>query len=120
MAKRVLIAEDDEPIRAMVRSVLHREGFEVVVVDNGDDAIAHLTDQHFDAVVVDVALRVGTGQGVLDILAFQRPDIRCVVVIAATSAAELEKVPAANVQAKLRKPFEISELIAAIELCVVA
>ena len=118
MPKTILIADDDQAIRGMIRSVLSREGFDVDVVESGNEAIALLTRKHYDAVVLDVAMADGSGHDVLEKLAEQRPDDKCVVVISATSPADLEEVAAANVQAKLRKPFDIYELIEAIETCV--
>jgi DNA-binding NarL/FixJ family response regulator len=60
----------------------------------------------------------GSGHEVLETLATQRPDVKCVVVISASSPSNIEQVEIANVQAKLRKPFDIHELVAAVENCV--
>jgi DNA-binding response OmpR family regulator len=118
MPKTALIVDDDESIRGMVRSVLNREGFEVDLVESGNDAIARLGERSYDAVVLDVMMRDGTGEDVLHTLATLRPDVKCVVVISASSPANIERVDPANVEAKLRKPFDINDLVAAIGKCV--
>jgi DNA-binding response OmpR family regulator len=114
----VLVVDDDQSIRGMVRSVLHRQGFEVDLAESGNEAIARILVKRYDAVVLDVMMGNGSGHDVLETLATQRPGVKCVVVISASSPGNIEKVEITNVQAKLRKPFDIQELVAAIETCV--
>lgn len=116
--KSVLIVDDDSSIRGMVRSILRREGFVVDDVGSGNDAIALMNAKAYDAVVLDVMMRDGSGHDVLHVLASMRPAEKCVVVVSAMSAAKIDALPDANVQAKLRKPFDITDLVAAIHRCV--
>jgi CheY-like chemotaxis protein len=115
--KSVLIVDDDTSIRTMVRTVLHREGFEVTDVASGNDAIALLNEKPYDAVVLDVMMGDGSGHDVLEALASMRPAAKCVVVVSAASPASIEKVDESNVRAKLRKPFDIAALVEAIRQC---
>ena len=116
--KSVLVVDDDTSIRGMVRSVLHREGFDVEEVSGGNDAIARMAAKLYDAVVLDIMMRDGTGHDVLHVLASSRPAVKCVVVVSAASPAALDALPDANVQAKLRKPFDIHDLVSAVHRCV--
>lgn len=118
MSKAILVVDDDQSIRGMVRSVLSRQGFAVEVVESGNEAIARLNEQQYDAVVLDVMMNDGSGHDVLQTLAAQRPDVKCVVIISASSPASIEAVAPANVQAKLRKPFDIQDLVHAIRNCI--
>ena len=118
VSKAILVVDDDESTRGMVRSVLTRHGFAVEVVDSGNEAISRLNSNHYDAVVLDVMMPDGSGQEVLKVLAVQRPGVKCVVIISATSAANLDEIDSANVGAKLRKPFDIADLVEALEGCV--
>lgn len=102
----------------MVRSVLAREGFAVEVAGSGNEAISRLISNHYDAVVLDVMMPDGSGHEVLQVLKVQRPAVKCVVIISAAAAARLEEVDVSNVGAKLRKPFDIEELIGAVQNCV--
>lgn len=118
VAKQILVVDDDGSIRELVGTLLRREGFEVEVVQSGNAAIASLTAKEYDAVVLDLMMRDGSGHDVLKTVATQRPHAKWVVVISATSAANIEAVEMANVVAKLRKPFDIHELLAAVHQCV--
>lgn len=117
VAKRVLVVDDDGSIRELVGTLLRREGFEVDSVQSGNAAIASLSEKEYDAVVLDLMILDGSGQDVLQTVATQRPHAKCVVVISATSAASIEAVDIDNVVAKLRKPFDIRELVAAVHKC---
>ena len=116
--KTVLIVDDDAAIRTMVRSVLAREGFAVDEVDSCTAAVSRLRRDRYDAVVLDVMMGSGSGLEVLDELAVLRPDAKCVVVISASSPANIERINPANVAAKLRKPFDIQQLVDAVRTCV--
>jgi two-component system, OmpR family, response regulator len=114
----VLVVDDDLPIQGMVRSVLHREGFAVDIAGSGNDAVALLGQRSYDAIVLDVMMRDGSGHDVLSALAATRPAVKCVVVVSAMAPAQIEELPDDNVQASLRKPFEIMDLVAAVRRCV--
>ncbi len=120
MKKTVLIVDDDPAIRAMVRSVLAREGFEVEDVDSSNAAVTRLHQAHYDAVVLDVVMGNGSGLEVLNAIATLRPEAKCVVVISASSPANIASIDPANVAAKLRKPFDIQQLVDAVRDCVEA
>jgi DNA-binding response OmpR family regulator len=117
-SKSVLVVDDDASIRAMIRAVLQLDGFEVEEVGSGNQAIARLREKLYDAVVLDIMMGGGSGQDVLQALAVERPNQKCVVVISATSQPNIDKIEIANVKIKLRKPFNISELVDAVNKCV--
>lgn len=54
--KRILLVEDEENIRNVVKLNLEMEEFEVVATDNGKDALKYFHDQHFDLIILDVML----------------------------------------------------------------
>ena len=118
VAKQVLVVDDDGSIRELVKILLRHDGFDVEAAANGRAAIDAIEKKDFDAVVLDLMMRDGSGEDVLRTLAVQRPDVKCVVVISASSAAKIAAVDETNVAAKLRKPFDINELIDAVRRCV--
>ena len=68
MAATILIADDDAVQRRLVENMVQRSGYETVVVDSGDAAIARLTatdEQSIDAVVLDLVMPGLDGMGVL-------------------------------------------------------
>ena len=53
---RILLVEDEENIRDVVKLNLELEGYEVVSTDNGREAIKFFHEQHFDLLLLDVML----------------------------------------------------------------
>ena len=51
---RILLAEDDDSVRDMLRLMLERDGFEVVAVTNVRDALRHIATESFDALLSDL------------------------------------------------------------------
>lgn len=116
--KAILVVDDDASTREMVRSILQREGFDVDDAASGDAALACIEEKDYAGIVLDVMMSNGNGHDVLRSLAATRPDVKCVVVISAASVKNIEEVAEANVVAKLRKPFNIAELVEAVHHCV--
>ncbi|QQC65795.1 response regulator [Paraburkholderia ginsengisoli] len=67
--KRVLVIEDDAPMRESIRALLQSENTEIVAVATLAEALDHLTKFTFDCVVTDLALPDGTGYDLLERLA---------------------------------------------------
>jgi DNA-binding NtrC family response regulator len=68
MAASILIADDDAVQRRLVENMVQKCGYETIVVDSGDAAIAMLTSpdaQVIDAVVLDLVMPGLDGMGVL-------------------------------------------------------
>jgi DNA-binding NtrC family response regulator len=68
MAATILIADDDAVARRLVENMVQKCGYETLVVDSGDAAIAALTApdaQAIDAVVLDLVMPGLDGMGVL-------------------------------------------------------
>ncbi|WP_144141893.1 response regulator [Paraburkholderia sp. BCC1884] len=67
--KRVLVIEDDAPMRESIRALLQSENTEIVAVATLAEALEYLSKFSFDCVVTDLALPDGTGYDLLERLA---------------------------------------------------
>nr|WKF61463.1 Signal transduction histidine-protein kinase BarA [Paraburkholderia busanensis] len=67
--KRVLVIEDDGPMRESIRALLQSENTEIVAVATLAEALEYLAKFSFDCVVTDLALPDGTGYDLLERLA---------------------------------------------------
>jgi signal transduction histidine kinase/DNA-binding response OmpR family regulator/CHASE3 domain sensor protein len=67
--KRVLVIEDDAPMRESIRALLQSDNTEIVAVATLAEALDHLAKFAFDCVVTDLALPDGTGYDLLERLA---------------------------------------------------
>ncbi|HEX9888681.1 MAG TPA: response regulator [Nitriliruptorales bacterium] len=64
MSLRVLIADDDPSVRSMLELVLGLEGFEVLTVPDGVQALRVVQDFDPDVIVLDVMMPVANGHEV--------------------------------------------------------
>jgi DNA-binding NtrC family response regulator len=67
MAASILIADDDAVARRLVENMVQKCGYETIVVDSGDAAIAALTapDAAIDGIILDLVMPGLDGMGVL-------------------------------------------------------
>ena len=50
---RVLVAEDDDPLRSVLERGLREHGYTVDAVADGDQAMAHLREYEYEVVILD-------------------------------------------------------------------
>jgi CheY-like chemotaxis protein len=116
--KRVLVVDDDAPIRQLVGTVLRREGYAVDQAHDGQEAIDAIRVTQYDAIVLDLMMPRVSGYEVLDFIQRERGAVRCVVVVSAAASQDIEKANRSVVRALIRKPFELQELTRAVRQCV--
>lgn len=105
----VLVVDDEDAIRLVVRRTLVRDGWEVEEAPDAATALRFLSDatRTFSAIVLDQSLPDRSGIQLHAALRADRPDLaeRVIFSTGATSA-ELE----ATGRPLLQKPFEIAQL----------
>ena len=62
---RLLIAEDDLALAALLEEYLSESGYDVVLCHRGDDAIKYLRKEHFDLVLSDIVMPGADGLTIL-------------------------------------------------------
>src|SRR5688572_12140344 len=102
---RALIAEDAEPVRRLLATLLQRQGLEVVTAKSGREALEHLKQGSFELILLDLMMPDISGFAVLEHL----------IVVTAVSERELTRVLDENPDIRiLRKPFDISQVTEAV------
>lgn len=56
VSKRILVVDDDEVIRRLLRSYLTQSGYEVVEAEDGEKAIERIGQERFDLIICDVMM----------------------------------------------------------------
>jgi CheY-like chemotaxis protein len=108
---KILLAEDDDAVRDMLRVALERDGFEVVAASNVREALTCIVSEDFDALLSDLHMpHAGDGFTVVSAMRHMHPKAATVVL---SGYPELdEALSAIRLQADdvLVKPIEISFL----------
>lgn len=110
MKGRVLVVEDDDTIREVIRAALTYEGYELATAADGVAALELLTGWLPDLILLD--LRMPRMDGVTFADTYRRlpgPHAPIVLLTAAQEAHPLRLKVAAD--AELNKPFDLGELI---------
>lgn len=108
---KVLVADDDEAIRALVTHLFQRRGDQTTAVTDGEAAIARLDDESFDLLVLDLMMPRADGLAVLAHLAARSKPSPQIIVMTAAIPSLAAAVPRDQVAAVVTKPFEISVLL---------
>ena len=109
---RILVVEDQKKIAALIENGLKEHGFAVDVCHTGEDGFFNVTNETYDAMVMDVML---PGRDGLSILRSMRAKGLTLPVLILTARGELnERVEGLNAGADdyLAKPFYVEELVA--------
>lgn len=59
--KRILVADDEEQIRSVLRQMLEHEGYVVDTVENGEAGMAMMAKNHYDLIITDMIMPVKDG-----------------------------------------------------------
>ncbi len=113
MAK-ILVADDDELLGALICSKFENAGHEVVMAVDGGEALKRINEGGFDLVVLDAMMPVMSGFDVLQ-AARQNPANNDLLIIMLTARRGLEDVMKAmlsGIDDYLTKPFDPSALLA--------
>ncbi|MEU2108066.1 response regulator transcription factor [Streptomyces chengbuensis] len=108
---RVLVAEDEEVLAALVATGLRRAGFAVDTVHSGDEALAHLCLHDYDVVVLDRDLPRLHGDDVARELVSSASTTRILMLTAAASTEDRVAGLDLGADDYLTKPFEFPELV---------
>ncbi len=112
MGSRILVADDEPHIRAVVRAYLEREGYEVIEAADGDAALEHGRNAGLDLLVLDVML---PGRSGFDVLRALRSEGSSVGVLMLTARDDvIDRVAGLELGADdyVTKPFEPREVVA--------
>jgi two-component system alkaline phosphatase synthesis response regulator PhoP len=113
MTKKVLIADDEQNIVISLEFLLRREGFEVFVAGDGEEALTKLRAEKPDLVLLDVMMPKMNGFDVCQAIRAD-PDLagmRVLMLTAKGREAEVSKGLGLGADAYMTKPFSTKELV---------
>ena len=112
---RVLVIEDDDTVRDVLRSFLSEKGFEATLAQNGETGLDMLRAERFDLILTDLVMPGITGMDVLKEVLASKIRIPVIVITAfgtVQTAVEAMRLGAFDY---LTKPFNLDELMIVIE-----
>jgi two-component system cell cycle response regulator DivK len=112
MANKILVVEDNDKNRMLIKDILHYYGYEIIEAENGKSGVA-LAKQHLPGLILmDIQMPVMDGFTAIALLK-EDPATKPIRVIALTSFAmkgDNDKILRAGFDAYIAKPIDTREL----------
>jgi CheY-like chemotaxis protein len=112
---RILIIDDDENVRTILRDMLQRAGYEVVDAVNGKQGLRIFHQNPTDLVITDILMPVMPGSRLISILRKDFPDLKVIAMSGGGrmnhSDGYLKLASELGAQHILNKPFLQAELL---------
>jgi CheY-like chemotaxis protein len=110
---KILIVDDEAPIRALMRATLTMAGHEVVEANGGEEALKKIKREDFDLIVLDIMMPVTDGYEVLERIKAIPARAHIPVVVVTAKAYESDGIMremTAGAIDHLSKPFDPEDL----------
>lgn len=117
MARRVLVVDDEDSITLSLRHLMKREGYDVAVARDGEEALACVAEVRPDLILLDVMIPRRDGYDVCQTIR-ANPDwagVKIIMVSAKGRDIEVEKGLALGADAYVTKPFSTRDLAAMVK-----
>lgn len=108
---RILLVEDEENIRDVVKLNLELENYEVVATGNGREAIKFFHEQHFDLLLLDVMLPEIDGFQICEQVRLTNMEVPIIFLTAKETAQDRIAGLKKGADDYITKPFNLEELL---------
>ncbi len=117
MPKKILIVDDSESIREVVSFTLENEGFDVLIANDGTDALKFLDGREIDMIITDLHMPEMDGITLIKHVRAMDAYQRIPILFLTTESQTAKKMEAKEAGATgwIIKPFVPAKLIAALQ-----
>jgi len=107
-----MIVDDEPDLREMVDLMLHKEGFQTVITESGEDFLNKIDGFQPDIVILDVMMPGLTTKEILEQLKGKKTQPRIILLtVVRYSEEEKQKLYRMGIVDYVTKPFELDDLI---------
>ncbi|HSR69957.1 MAG TPA: sigma-54 dependent transcriptional regulator [Acidobacteriota bacterium] len=106
----VLVADDDAVIRRLVRRRLEGAGLHVITADDGNQALATISDA-FQVALLDLNMPGPGGMECLEHISRSHPSVECIIITASSEIGDAVDAMKAGAFDYLTKPLNLEEVI---------
>lgn len=109
--RSVLIVDDDDTLRATLKKIFDKAGFQTRTARNAQEAVKFFAEEPWDLVLADLKLPRRDGLSLLDELRELRPDAKVVIMTAYGDQGTQQDALSRGAFAYLDKPVSRGELL---------
>ncbi|HEX8557061.1 MAG TPA: ATP-binding protein [Pyrinomonadaceae bacterium] len=110
LTARILVVDDEEPVRGLLCEILEEEGVEVTLASSGAEALARFEPGKFDAVLTDLGMPGMNGWELLRRVGELDRRVPLAVITGWGELVSTHEEKAARVEWVLTKPFAVSQI----------
>lgn len=117
MKEKILIVDDSEEIRVLLRRILKAAGYDVVEVTSGEEALLHADRLKPDLILLDIVMPGIDGYKVCETLKGQHAYVDAPVIFLSAKTDAADKVRGLEIGGAdyITKPFDKAEVLARVE-----
>jgi CheY-like chemotaxis protein len=108
---RILVVDDEENIREILKDTLTMAGHHTTLSSNGEEALKLFYDQEFDLVITDLGMPGISGWEVNRRIKQTHPEKPVVIISGWGAQLSEEEIKASKVDLVLAKPFNLDQII---------
>src|SRR4030042_1531221 len=108
---KVLIVDDEEPMRKLIASLLSTKGHQCITARNGLEALDKITENKFNAVITDVVMPEMDGIALTKEFSKHYQNLPVMIMTGHTEEYSAEIAIASGAREFINKPFSVSEFI---------
>jgi signal transduction histidine kinase/ActR/RegA family two-component response regulator len=108
---RILVVDDEDRVRELLRDILESEGYGVALARGGREAVELLSAESFDAVFTDVGMQGMSGWELARAVRERDPEVPLAVITGWGEAVGSIERDAARVDWVVTKPFDASQIL---------
>lgn len=108
--KRILVVDDENAIREMLKRFLSKKGYEVFEADNGDDAVRIVKEKDPLIVLLDIRMPNADGVDVLTRIKEVKKDVGVIMITAVSETAIAERCMELGAFDYITKPISLQYL----------
>ncbi len=119
---RILIVDDEEMVRTVMRAILAFRGYEVSEAADGEEAIRYCRDvaHGFDVILMDMHMPGLSGREAIECIRRENPKAKFILLSGSLPEKGVERSPEPGSVAFLNKPFENQQLIETVQQVITA
>jgi two-component system phosphate regulon sensor histidine kinase PhoR len=108
---KVLVADDERPIRDGCHRVLTSRGYEVMLAENGHQALEIISKEDIDILLLDLKMPLMGGEEVLEIVCTRRPDIPVIIITGHGTVDTAVACMKKGAYDFITKPFQVDQFL---------
>lgn len=114
MKSKILVVDDEEHIRELIRFYLDKEGFSILEAGNGEEALELVENEYVDLAIVDIMMPVMNGFDFVEQMK-EFKDIPVIMLTAKSQSTDKLRGFSLGIDDYVTKPFDPDELLARVK-----